>query len=265
MASKSVRDGVTTQFRSVTNATLPDAQRILKKVNYKLEHAIEMFYGDQQAMRNANKGDSGQESQIRSKLEKIFDRYANPADKTRTNIDGTLAFCADLEVDPEDPVVIVVAMLCKSPSMGEFTRSGFVDGWTSARKDSIEGMQAHLIQLRGREGFGDEETFRKVYNFTFDWAKQPGQRSLQCDTAIALWSLLLPLSTAPTQFTNLHLELWTEFLNGPYKSKAISKDSWTLFLDFWKTSRGDLSEHDLDAAWPSVIDDFVEWARPKLP
>jgi DCN1-like protein 1/2 len=34
-----------------------------------------------------------------------------------------------LKMDLEDPVVLVLAYQLESPSLGVFTRQGFVDGW----------------------------------------------------------------------------------------------------------------------------------------
>ena len=44
-------------------------------------------------------------------------------------IDGTIKFCEDLEVDPEDVVLLAVAYELKSRSMGTWTKKGWVDGW----------------------------------------------------------------------------------------------------------------------------------------
>lgn len=47
------------------------------------------------------------------------------------NIDGTIKLCEDLSVDPEDVVLLAIAYELKSPSMGEWTRKEWVDGWKS--------------------------------------------------------------------------------------------------------------------------------------
>ena len=46
-------------------------------------------------------------------------------------IDGTIKFCEDLNVNPEDVVLLAVAYELKSPSMGQWSRKGWVDGWKS--------------------------------------------------------------------------------------------------------------------------------------
>jgi hypothetical protein len=44
-------------------------------------------------------------------------------------VEGTEQFCAALDVDPTDVVVLVMAWHLKAERMCEFTRDGFVQGW----------------------------------------------------------------------------------------------------------------------------------------
>jgi hypothetical protein len=44
-------------------------------------------------------------------------------------VDGTIRLCNDLNVDPEDVVLLAVAYELKSPRVGEWGRKGWVDGW----------------------------------------------------------------------------------------------------------------------------------------
>ena len=51
------------------------------------------------------------------------------ADGEDITIDGTIKLCEDLDVDPEDVVLLAVAYELKSPSMGQWSRKGWTDGW----------------------------------------------------------------------------------------------------------------------------------------
>lgn len=44
-------------------------------------------------------------------------------------IDGTIKLCEDLDVNPEDVVLLAIAYELKSPSMGVWTKKGWVEGW----------------------------------------------------------------------------------------------------------------------------------------
>ena len=82
-----------------------------------------------------------------SKLNQLFDVYKGAqsvtivaraltlcppdADGEDITVNGTIKLCEDLGVDPEDVVLLAIAYELKSPSMGEWNRKGWVDGWKS--------------------------------------------------------------------------------------------------------------------------------------
>jgi DCN1-like protein 1/2 len=71
------------------------------------------------------------------------------------------------------------------------------------------------------------------------------------ETAVAYWNLLLCNS-----LTFKELDVWTDYLTDVW-GKAISKDTWNLFYDF-QEGFTTYEEHDLDGAWPVLIDNFVK-------
>lgn len=110
-------------------------------------------------------------------------------------MDGTIKLCGDLEVDPEDVVLLAVAFELKSPGIGRWTKQGWIEGWkglgyvtqifilsssvatTSFRVDSITAMKVILPKLATQLS-NDPYYFRKVYNHTFEFGRSEGQRSL---------------------------------------------------------------------------------------
>jgi hypothetical protein len=115
-------------------------------------------------------------------------------------------------------------------------------------------MKSAIPRLRKKLG-ADSEYFRRVYTYTFEFARSEGQRSLGIDIALAFWGLLLPHglkggALRPQDYggddpmkpdggwTEEHTQLWYDFLNEK-NIKGISKDTWAmarsffLFFFFW--------------------------------
>lgn len=54
----------------------------------------------------------------------------NPeSDSGDITVDGTIKLCEDLNVDPEDVVLLAIAYELKSPRMGLWKKQGWLDGW----------------------------------------------------------------------------------------------------------------------------------------
>ena len=203
------------------------------------------FWSDDLAQRNAAKANSAASSQAGPLLEAIFAQFAavpgNHNDANAWGIDSTIAWCQALAVDPEDPVMLAVAELCNAKEMATFDKEGWVKGWRSLRITSIEGQAAHLDSLR-TDLRSNPATFRKVYNFTFGYAKDsPATKVLALETAAPLWDLLLPLAPVsmfePTSAwcfardpdgAGRWLGRWKAFLESDRggKNRPISKDVW---------------------------------------
>ncbi|KAK0536016.1 Scaffold-type E3 ligase [Tilletia horrida] len=294
-SSKVSKDAVLKQFRGITNATAADAQRILKAHNYRISSAVDAFYEDAVAMDNAAKGGSGSSSsaakkadkESRDRLNALFDEYKDE-DGDNITIEGAMELCSDLGISPEDPAILPLSFYLRSPSLGTFTRDGYVDGWRTLgpgldtkekQKEFVAGTLAQELRqnapVRGPlAAQGKGGLYRRVYEFTYAFARPEGQKSLPLDSAIAFWELIIPCapafegnsdasSSSGAKFTQRQLDLWKEYLTETMKGRAISKDTWSLFLDFISQINEDFTNHDLDGAWPSVIDDFVTWAQER--
>ena len=106
-------------------------------------------------------------------------------------------------------------------------------------------MKAELI---------DPVAFKRFYAFVFNYGREGIQKSLDVDSAIELWKILLA-----EKFGNL--DLWCVYLKESGSVRAISKDTWDLLLEFATQVNSKFTNYDPDGAWPTLIDDFVEYAK----
>jgi hypothetical protein len=69
--------------------------------------------------------------------------------------------------------------------------------------DSIDKLRSRLPSLE--KEIQDPAKFKEFYQFTFNYAKNPGQKGLELDMALAYWNIVLK-----GKFRLL--EIWTRFL-----------------------------------------------------
>ncbi|KAL7271441.1 Scaffold-type E3 ligase [Rhizina undulata] len=189
-------------------------------------------------------------------LNRIFDQFRDPSDPTDTiGVNGSMKFLQSIDIGLEEVTVLAIAELLSAPTMGEFSREGFLKGWTTLGCDTIEKMRLKTPSIRA--SLGDEAIYKRVYLYTFAFARTPGQKSLPLETAVEYWKLLLNRKFKL-------LDLWIEFLTNVW-GKSIAKDTWVCLWDFVKLAEKDpaLAGYDVDGAWPSILDDFVEYFRRK--
>jgi len=283
-SSKSkISEDLIAQFCGITGASVKDARKYLEK-HKRIENAIDAFYneGGESSSSRATPG-GADPATITQRLNQLYDTYKDP-DGDEINVGGALKWCEDLGVDPEDVVLLPIAYELKSPTVGSFPRKPWIDGWKSLGCDSIPSMKAALLRLREKLAM-DSSYFTSVYNYTFEFAKSGAQRSITVETAIAFWGLLIPHGLTGTALEHISdtdgdtddeeddtlmnmgegwkpefTDWWFEFLNKK-GGKGVSKDTWTMFLDFVRTIDSEFKNHDFEAAWPSSIDDFATYVK----
>lgn len=139
----------------------------------------------------------------RKKIEQLFSRYRDPTDLNKINSDGVVKFLDDLYLSPESKLVLIIAWRFKAETQCEFTKDEFVNGFSDLGVDSIDKLKAKLPLLEVE--LKDPIKFKDFYQFTFNYAKDPGQKGLDLEMAIAYWNIVLK-----DRFK--FLELWCKFL-----------------------------------------------------
>lgn len=249
MSYTSSQRAALSHFMQFTQTPERTAAKILKANNWHLEFALDSYY------QNPGSGSTGGPTNIAA-LHAIFDQYRLPDDGPDVfSIGATMGYFEALGLGLEDPTVLALSKALDSPSMGEFTRKGFVDGWSQLGADTMDKMKEKINGLR-KSMESNEAFFKEVYLWTFNWAKPTGQKSLPLENAVEWWKLLLS-SKFP-----VHLDRWIEFLTTKW-NKSVPKDTWNMLYSFAVFTQGDptLATYDEMSSWPSVIDSYVEFYR----
>eukprot|EP00730_Choanoeca_flexa_P012681 TRINITY_DN4515_c0_g1_i2.p1 TRINITY_DN4515_c0_g1~~TRINITY_DN4515_c0_g1_i2.p1 ORF type:complete len:252 (+),score=71.21 TRINITY_DN4515_c0_g1_i2:169-924(+) len=247
MASRQAQKQGIEMFCSFTGASKTVAKQFLKACDWSVEAAANAYFENPRRFA----GQSSSSKQKGASQERILELYRELEDPNEKviEVNGIIQLCQRLEVEPTDPVMLVLASECNCQTNCVFTKQEFVSGMEIIGCSNLDDLRAKLPELR--QQLDDPAGFKQVYDFAYGYSCTPGQKTLEMETALALWQLL---------FTGRYHDLsaWFKFIQDT-DQKAVSKDTWVLFLDFWRETNGDYSQHDATAAWPAMIDEFVEW------
>lgn len=86
-------------------------------------------------------------------------------------------------------LVLIIAWKFKAETQCEFTRDEFINGFTGLGVDSVEKLKAKLPALES--DLSDLTKFKDFYQFTFNYAKEQGQKGLDLEMAIAYWNIVM--------------------------------------------------------------------------
>ena len=181
--------------------------------------------------------------------------------------EGTMRYLQSLSVALDEPALLAVLTQCGAPALSELARDGFVAGWAQRGADTLVKQRAQADAFRGQLR-ADADFFRAVYRHTFvlgKGAEGPGARAVALDTAVEFWRLLFDADTGwPWRSPDgtAWLAPWTDFLQARWK-KSVGRDLWDQTLAFARRTAedGSLKWWSEDQAWPSVVDEFVEFVK----
>ncbi|KAH8178763.1 cullin binding domain-containing protein [Sarocladium implicatum] len=258
--SSSRQRALISEFMDLTGATERHASRYLKAADYNMNQAVDGYY----AAGHAPKGPSQVEVQLHSLFDSLRDDDADEKDKLE--LDSTMQYITNtLKVKLDDAGLFVVQWLVTAPSIGEITRQGYVDGWKKAGTGASHEEHASYVRSQIKKLSTDHDLFRNVYKHAFVGGRERDQKALSLENALIYWDMLFNKPGMPWKTANHDwLGLWKAFLGEKY-TRSVNRDMWNMTLTFaFKTLEDEtLSFWSADGAWPSVIDDFVEWCKEK--
>ncbi|CCE82987.1 Piso0_002760 [Millerozyma farinosa CBS 7064] len=253
--SSNPKSSLKEQFINVTGVSPASATKWLDKYNGSLENSIDAYL---EYEHNKSK-----QITIDNRLVAIFDRYKDQDNEDIIGIEGTLKYLEDLEFDAEDIISLILAYFLQAPSMGVFAREPFLRNWQEKKIFDIPTMSSFIANLKN-EILNNQDMYRDLYNYTFGFLMEvPGQRLLPSETAVDYWKLLL-YNNAAFECAKTRLAQWFEFVLSEYK-RGFSKDTWQMFYLFARdviaADPDSLSGYDEMSAWPSVIDEYIEYLK----
>lgn len=172
----------------------------MKQANYRVEQAVEAFYSDAAAQRGAassSSANSATRKESEKKLGAIFDEYRDEDEESGAlmTIEGTMSYCEALGVSPEDVVLLPLSFYLQSPTMGQFNRDAFINGWRTMADgtkacDTVQGQKEYLPTLTkelqtdaavkgdlgNAKGSG---LYKRTYEYTYNFARPEGQKSVR--------------------------------------------------------------------------------------
>jgi hypothetical protein len=252
-----------TNFAQVTGCMdVAIGRRLLTKHNMHLNNAVDEYFSSPQLQQTAAPQRNGGIYNSPQVIDALFSKYADTSDPNIMDLEGTISYFGDMNIDVEsDAEAILAAYLLESPSTGVFLREKFVRNWSNintATIATIEDMAKYLHDAKS-----DSKLFNEAHKFAFKYALEDGQRKLELEDAISLWKVLYQdefrkfaetgTPTTATKFVNDFIEA------GNSGKTQISRDEWEMSAPFFAIPLSELEKHSETAAWPVLMDDFVDF------
>uniref|UniRef100_A0A914HTP8 Defective in cullin neddylation protein n=1 Tax=Globodera rostochiensis TaxID=31243 RepID=A0A914HTP8_GLORO len=250
------------QFVSFTQSNEYAAIECLTNVYWNLEMACDLFFANSAAYMDQTPT-AQQQGGDNQKIDKFFAKYANdPKDKEqkvesdRIGPNGMVRLLHDLDIAPTSRSAMVLAWKMKAEKPCEFTQKEFRDGLTALKPIGTldaKSFRSALIKAE-QETLADPQKFSDLYQFVFNYVNLGNESSLELETAVACWEVLLE------DIGDVRGGIWVDFLRAR-KVKDISWETWNLLLKFLNEIDFDMGNYDVDGDYPEIFDQFVEWCQ----
>ncbi|KAI0373272.1 DUF298-domain-containing protein [Pilatotrama ljubarskyi] len=236
---------------------------------------------------------AGAEPYSEARARQLFKTYEDPDTPGEIGPEGFEKLCTDLDISLEGALPLVLAWQLNGSEMAKFKLDEWMKGTGELRVSNLQALSLAIRDLEDlllldkppiqpssgagalvkKKGIQQSDTtepynrrryyqyaadkekaFSDLYAFCFNLAKPATGRNIDMDTASAFWSVLV---VPKYPIMNDILKFIAE--KGTYK--GVNKDLWNMTLEFCRAMQADLSNYEADGAWPTMLDDFVEWKK----
>lgn len=184
-----------------------------------------------------------------SPIDTFFEQYKDRGED-EIGPEGVERLCKDLDVDPSNRRVLILAWTMGARRMGYFSRAEFRRGCKLLGVTTLSHLKKSLPKLDLL--VQPPQQFSSFYNFAFQYClTEPGQKIIDVNTAIEMLKLVYPGGPFVSEFSS--------YLEEQQDYKKINLDQWSNFLRFSQEVKADMSNAGDNPAWPLLLDNFVEW------
>lgn len=193
----------------------------------------------------------------RKKIDKLFDQFKQENEQDEQDGDdgdekigaeGIEKFCQELEVDPEDPVLVAFSFHLNATELGAWKKEEFVPGLEKLKLDNMDSIKDYFNGTLRKE-LKNTATLKPIFKYAFDLGKNdPQQKTIGVEMAEGFLKMLLTGYPHATNFV--------EFLQQT-GTKGLNHDQWTNLFEFCVTVNPTCSNYDETSAWPCILDEYV--------
>ncbi|TCD70581.1 hypothetical protein EIP91_002611 [Steccherinum ochraceum] len=217
----------------------------------------------------------------------LFAEYADDDDEDVIGPEGFERLCNDANISLEGALPLLLAWQLGATEMAKLKKSEWEKGTGDLRISSLPALSTAVQDLENLLIIGKsplkpvtqtstkknatptepynraryfqyaadtKKAYSEFYMFLFVLTKPPQSRNIDMETACAFWGV----AVAPKYpIINDIISFVTE--KGTYK--AVTKDLWSMMLEFCQTISPNLENYEADGAWPTLLDDFVSSAK----